>query len=274
MPDIKSNEREFMSQIGFIGGGNMAEALIKGMLQSNIKDIMVSELRDERRVYLEKTYNIKTIPDNKEVVKNCNIIILAVKPQNMDDVTAEIAEMITSDKLVVSIAAGITLSYLSSKLKTSKIIRVMPNTPALVQEGMSVLSMCECIHDKEMGFVRDIFMSVGRVLVLPEKYMDAVTALSGSGPAFIALFVENMIDAGITMGLSKENAAELAIQTLIGTARLLETGMPPNKLREMVTSPGGTTAAGLKVFEERGLREIVMAVIEAATNRSKELGRR
>ncbi len=260
--------------IGFIGGGNMAEALIKGILQSRMKDIMVSEPRDDRRIYLEKTYNVKTTSDNKEVVKNSTIIILAVKPQNMDDVTSETAALITNNKLVVSIAAGITLSYLSSRLKTSKIIRVMPNTPALVQEGISVLSMCECIHDKEMGLVRDIFMSVGKVLVLPEKYMDAVTALSGSGPAFIALFVENMIDAGIAAGLSKDNATELAIQTLIGTARLLETGMPPDRLRVMVTSPGGTTAAGLKVFEERGLKDIVTSVIEAATNRSKELGRK
>jgi pyrroline-5-carboxylate reductase len=150
----------------------------------------------------------------------------------------------------------------------------MPNTPALVQEGMSVLSMSECIHDKEMGLLKDIFMSIGKVLILPEKYMDAVTALSGSGPAFIALFIEHMIHAGVKMGLTSDNASELAIQTLIGTARLLETGIPPDKLREMVTSPGGTTAAGLKVFEERGHQDIVTAVLEAAANRSKELGRR
>jgi pyrroline-5-carboxylate reductase len=259
--------------IGFIGGGNMAEAIIKGIFGKRGRDIMVSEPRDERRAYLEYTYKINTTSDNKEVVKSCNIIILAVKPQNMDSVSAEISDAISSDKIVVSIAAGITLSYLSSRLKTSKIIRVMPNTPALVQEGMSVLSMCECIHDKEMNLIRDIFMSIGKVMVLPEKYMDAVTAVSGSGPAFIALFVEKMIDAGITMGLSKDNASALAIQTLIGTAKLLETGMPPDKLREMVTSPGGTTAAGLKVFEEKGLKDIVAAVVEAAANRSKELGK-
>jgi pyrroline-5-carboxylate reductase len=134
--------------------------------------------------------------------------------------------------------------------------------------------MCECIHDKEMALVRGIFMSVGKVLVLPEKYMDAVTALSGSGPAFVALFTEAMIAAGIKMGLTEGNASELAIQTVIGTARLLETGMPPDKLREMVTSPGGTTAAGLKVFEEIGLKEMVSGVIGAAANRSKELGRK
>jgi len=261
--------------IGFIGGGNMAEAMIKGIVQSGLKDIIVSEPRDDRRAYLEKTYGIKVSPDNREIVRNSHIIILAVKPQNMDDVTNGITDLISNDKIIISIAAGITLSYLSSRLnKTSKIIRVMPNTPALVQEGMSVLSMFECIADKEMVFIRDIFMSIGKVLVLPEKYMDAVTALSGSGPAFIALFVESMIEAGVAVGLSRENAAELAIQTLIGTAKLLETGMPPDKLREMVTSPGGTTAAGLGVFEQKGLKNIVTAVIEAARDRSKELGRK
>lgn len=260
--------------IGFIGGGNMAEALIKGMLQSGMKDILVSEPRNERRAYLEKTYGIKTTSDNREICANSTIIILAVKPQNMDDVTAEISGVLSGDTLVVSIAAGITLSYLSARLKISKIVRVMPNTPALVQEGMSVLSMCECIHDKEMGLVRGIFMSVGKVRVLPEKYMDSVTALSGSGPAFIALFAEKMVEAGITLGLTRDNASELAIQTLIGTAKLLETGMPPERLREMVTSPGGTTAAGLRVFEEKGLQTIVQAAIEAAANRSKELGRK
>ncbi len=259
--------------IGFIGGGNMAEALIKGMVRSWMKDILVSEPRDERRAFLEKTYNVTATADNKEVVGNCNIIILAVKPQNMDAVTAGISDLISTDKVIVSIAAGITLSYLTSRLKTSKIVRVMPNTPALVQEGMSVLSMCECIQDKEMSLVRGIFMSVGKVLVLPEKYMDAVTALSGSGPGFISFFVESLIEAGVRVGLNRDNASELSIQTIIGTAKLLGTGMPPDKLREMVTSPGGTTAAGLRVFEEKGLIDMVTAVIQAAVNRSKELGR-
>lgn len=258
--------------IGFIGGGNMAEAIIKGIFVKRGRDIIVSEPVDKRRAYLEETYHVKTTPDNKEVVRNCSIIILAVKPQNMDDVTAEISGVISNDKIIVSIAAGITLSYLSSRLKTEKIIRVMPNTPALVQEGMSVMSMCECMHDKEIGLIKDIFMSIGILLSLPEKYMDAVTALSGSGPAFIAYFIEAMIEGGVKTGLSKDNATELAVQTLLGTAKLLDTGISPSKLREMVTSPKGTTAAGLKVFEEKGLKEGVIAAIEAATNRARELG--
>jgi len=259
--------------IGVIGGGNMAEAMIKGMLRSNLKDIIISEPRHERREYLEYAYHIKTTPNNSDVIRQCSIVILAVKPQNMDDVTAEISGAVANDTIIVSIAAGVTLSYLTSRLKTTKIIRVMPNTPALVQEGMSVLALCEDITDSEMATVRDIFLSFGKVLVLPEKYLDAVTALSGSGPAFIALFVEAMIDAGVKMGITEEDALKLSRQTLLGTAKLLETGIPPAKLREMVTSPGGTTAAGLKVFGEKDFYGLIFQVIRAATERSKELGR-
>ncbi|HAK89273.1 MAG TPA: pyrroline-5-carboxylate reductase [Nitrospiraceae bacterium] len=260
--------------IGFIGGGNMAEALIKGMTSQGMKDIIVSEPREERRKYLEQTYGIKATPDNKGVANLCNIIILAVKPQNMDAVLDEITVMVTDDKTVVSIAAGITLSYLQSKLKTKKLIRVMPNTPALVQEGMSVMSLCECFSDRDISIVRDIFMSVGRVLTMPEKYMNAVTALSGSGPAFIALFVEALIEGGVKTGINKEHAVELAVQTLLGTAKLLDTGMAPERLREMVTSPGGTTAAGLKVFEEKYFKDITVDALHAAVRRAEELGRR
>lgn len=263
--------------IGFMGGGNMAEALIKGIAQSSKliaqSEILVSEPREERRKYLEQTYGVKITPDNKEVASSCNIIILAIKPQNMDTVLDEIADLITDEKTVVSIAAGITFSYLQMRLKTKKLIRVMPNTPALIQEGMSVMSLCECISDKDIMIVRDIFMSIGRLLILPEKYMNAVTALSGSGPAFIAYFIEAMIEGGEKMGLNKGDATALAIQTLLGTARLLDTGMSPEKLREMVTSPGGTTEAGLKIFEERGFIDIVKDAIETAVERAKELGR-
>jgi pyrroline-5-carboxylate reductase len=265
-------------KIGFIGGGNMAEALIKGAVSGQrsavSSQIFVAEPRDERRKYLEKSYGIITTASNNEVASSCNIIILAVKPQNMETVLDEISPHITEDKTVVSIAAGITLAFLSSKLKTKKLIRVMPNTPALVQEGMSVMSLCECFSDKDITVVREIFMSIGKVTTLPEKYMDAVTALSGSGPAFIALFIEEMIRAGIKLGLSEDDAFTLAVQTTIGTAKLLETGMTPSKLREMVTSPGGTTAAGLNVFKEKGLTDIVSAALTAAKNRAEELGRK
>lgn len=262
--------------IGFIGGGNMAEALIKGIMQGTgyrMQDVIVSEPREDRREYLEKTYGVRVTTSNREVVTNCNIIILAVKPQNMDGVLNEISDIINDDKTVVSIAAGITLSYLQSRLKTRKLIRVMPNTPALVQEGMSVIALCECFSDPSIYQVRDIFMSIGKVITLPERYINAVTALSGSGPAFISLFVEAMIEGGIMMGLSKDDATTLAIQTLLGTAKLLDTGIAPSRLREMVTSPGGTTEAGLKVFNERGLKEIIISAIKRAKERADELGR-
>jgi len=261
--------------IGFIGGGNMAEAIIKGIRsqESGVRrDIFVSEPREDRRKYLESSYGIKTTLSNKEVAATCNIIILAVKPQNMAAVLDEISDLITEEKTVVSIAAGITLSFLQLKLKTKKLIRVMPNTPAIVQEGMSVMSLCECFSDKDIAVVRDIFMSVGKVLTLPEKYMDAVTAVSGSGPAFIAFFVESMIDAAKKIGLPAANAQQLAIQTLIGTAEIVKTGMTPEKLREMGTSPGGTTRAGLAVFEEKGLKDIVYDSLYSALKRAEELG--
>jgi pyrroline-5-carboxylate reductase len=264
-------------KIGFIGGGNMAEALIKGIRGRGHgvrEEIFVSEPREDRQKYLEQTYGVQATSSNKEVAVLCNIIILAVKPQNMGTVLDEIGPDITEEKTVVSIAAGITLAYLSSKLRTKKLIRVMPNTPALVQKGMTVMSLCECFSDTDMATVREIFMSIGELIVLPEKYMDAVTAVSGSGPAFIAFFIEAMIAAGIKLGLSEDSAFTLAVQTAIGTSKLLEAGTAPSKLREMVTSPGGTTAAGLNVFKDKGLADIISAALTAAKHRAEELGRK
>ena len=260
--------------IGFIGGGNMAEALIKGMTTEGMRDILVSEPREERRQELMRNYSIRATHSNLEVAATCGIIILAVKPQNMEAVLSEIAGTINDTQTVVSIAAGITLAFLQSRLRTSKIIRVMPNTPALVQEGMSVYALCECFTGSEVNTVKSILMSIGRVIALPERLMDAVTAVSGSGPAFIALFIEAMIEAGERLGLSKSEATELAVQTALGTTRLLDAGMSTEKLRQMVTSPGGTTAAGLKVFEEKGLKTMVADALVAAKNRAEELGRK
>lgn len=260
--------------IGFIGGGNMAEALIRGMTAEGMKDIVVSEPRQDRGQELEKKYGVRAVQSNREAAESCSIIILAVKPQNMEPVLDEIADVIDDTKTVVSIAAGITISYLQSRLKTSRIIRVMPNTPALIQEGMSVYSLCECFAGNEVNVVRSILMSIGRVIALPERLMDTVTAVSGSGPAFIALFVEAMIEGGEKLGLSRTDATELAVQTALGTARLLDTGMSPENLRQMVTSPGGTTAAGLKVFEEKGFKPLVFEALLAAKNRAEELGKK
>jgi pyrroline-5-carboxylate reductase len=260
--------------IGFIGGGNMAEALIKGMRIEGMRDIIVSEPKEERRKYLESAYQIRATASNQDVVAASGIIILAVKPQNMGAVLDEITAGVDETKTVVSIAAGITLDYLQSKLKTTRLVRVMPNTPALVLEGMSVLSLCSCLPEPVIAPVRQIFMSIGHVMTLPEKQINAVTAVSGSGPAFIALFIECMITAGEQLGLSPDSARELAVQTLVGTAKQIGEGMSPEKLREMVTSPGGTTAAGLASFQENGLKEITITALQAAHRRAEELGRK
>lgn len=258
---------------GFVGGGNMAEALIKGMTLHGMRDIMVSEPREERRKHLEKSYGVKTTGDNKEVVRASSVIVLAVKPQNMEEVLGEIADSVTPEKTVVSIAAGVTLDYLKERLRTERLVRVMPNVAALAQEGMTVISLCECFSDREMATVRDIFMSVGKVLVMPERHLNAVTAVSGSGPAFIALFIDAMAEAGTGMGLREDDARILAVQTAVGTARLLDEGLPPARLIEMVRSPGGTTAEGLSVFEQKGLRAMVSEALEAARKRAGELAK-
>jgi pyrroline-5-carboxylate reductase len=258
---------------GFVGGGNMAEALIKGMALQGRRDIVVSEPREERRRHLEKAYGVRTTADNTEAVRASKVVVLAVKPQNMAEVLEDIAGSVTAEKTVVSIAAGITLDYLKQRLKTERLVRVMPNVAALAQEGMTVMSLCECFSDRDMAAVRDIFMSVGKVLVMPERHLDAVTAVSGSGPAFIALFVEAMAEAGAKMGLREDDARVLAVQTAVGTARLLEDGLPPGRLIEMVRSPGGTTAEGLRVFEERGMRALVSEALEAARRRAGELAK-
>jgi pyrroline-5-carboxylate reductase len=256
--------------IGFIGGGNMAEALIKGIVQKGEK-IIVSEPREDRRRYLADTFKVQTTASNTEALERADIVILAVKPQNMAEVLDGISGAVRADKTIVSIAAGITLSYLRSRLKTDRLIRVMPNTPALVQEGMSVLSFYPGLPEESAAAVTGIFAAVGKTMVLPEEQINAVTALSGSGPAFVALFAEAMIASAEKLGIARKDAADLAIQTLIGTAGLLKTGMPPENLRKLVTSPGGTTAAGIRVFEEKGLFDLVAEALTAAKKRAEEL---
>ena len=256
--------------IAFIGGGNMAEALIKGIADSN-GGIIVSEPREDRRKFLEATYGVTAIASNCEAAEKGNIILLAVKPQNMAAVLDEITGAVGDKKTVVSIAAGITLTFLRSKLKVKNLIRVMPNSPSLALEGMSVLAFDPGLPQKIAVDVVKIFSAVGKVLILPEEQINAVTAVSGSGPAFFALFAEAMIKSGENMGLAKEDAALLAIQTMIGTAALLKAGISPQDLRKAVTSPGGTTAAGIKVFEEKGLGDLVTDALEAARSRAVEL---
>lgn len=256
---------------GFIGGGNMAEALIRGLIKDGKRDIIVSDPIEERRRYLEKCYGIKTTDSNLKIVKESDLIVLAIKPQNMIDVLEEIKEHVTNRHTVVSIAAGINLNLIKKYLKTDKLIRAMPNLAATVGEAMTVLALCECLEMKVVAPVRDIFMSVGKVITLPERYMNLVTAISGSGPGFFCYIVEKFIEVASELGFSEDIAAELVIQTFIGTAKLLDSGLPPDKIRQKVTSPGGTTEAGLRVLSDGKLKEILFSTIREASNRAKEL---
>ena len=252
----------------------MAEALIKGMKESKSDwDIMVSEPVSERRDYLEKTYDLMATANNVELCEASGIIVLAVKPQQMDEVLESIKQAVTPDKTVVSIAAGIKLAYYENRLNTTKIIRVMPNMGAFIQQSMSVFSVCDCFTGKEINLVKQMLMSSGRVLALPEAQMDAVTAVSGSGPAFVALFADAMYEAGVSLGLQQRDSMELVVQTLRGTAALLDGELQPAKLIEMVRSPGGTTAEGLKSFESSEIYAIVEKALKAASDRSAELAR-
>ncbi|MCE5311860.1 MAG: pyrroline-5-carboxylate reductase [Nitrospiraceae bacterium] len=258
--------------IGFIGGGNMAEALIKGMVLKGQKDILVSEPRGMRKTFLEKAYGITTTSSNKEVAEKCSILILAIKPQNMAEVLDEIAPLIRPEQTVVSVAAGISIAFIKSRVKTEKIVRVMPNTPAMVQEAMTVLTMSKELSQVEYATINEIFSSVGKTALMPESLLNSVTALSGSGPAFICVFVEHMVAAAIKAGLTKEDAYTLATQTLIGTTKMVEAGYELSNIRTMVTSPGGTTAAGLAVFHDKNLGQMVEDSLSAAKKRAEELG--
>ncbi|MBF0318822.1 MAG: pyrroline-5-carboxylate reductase [Nitrospirae bacterium] len=256
--------------IGFIGGGNMAEALIKGMTSIHIKDIYVSEPQKDRRHYIEKTYGVKTTGDNIELGRAADIIIVAVKPQIISGIAEALNSMDLSKKTLVSIAAGVSTSYLRQAFRTDNVIRVMPNTPALVLKGMSVIAAGEGCSADTMGRIVEIFSSIGKIHFLSERHMDAVTALSGSGPAFIALFVEGMIQGGIALGLNEETASLLTLQTLAGTAELLASHTPEAVIK-MVSSPGGTTVAGLKAFNDRDVMGVIAGAICAAASRSAEL---
>lgn len=268
---------EMKDTIGFIGAGNMAEALIKGMLAAGLvppQAIYASDIRDTQLKKIKKTCGTKTCKDNTEVITRTGTILLAVKPQNMEEVLSEIAPLVTPEHLLISIAAGVTTQAILGHLNGAvPVIRVMPNTPALIQEGASVLARGVHATENHSARAQKIFESVGTVVTLDESLMDAVTGLSGSGPAYVFLFIEALADAGVKMGLPRSVAISLATQTCLGAAKMVSaTGKHPAQLRDMVTSPGGTTISGLHKLEAGGLRTALMDAVEAATRRSRELG--
>ena len=262
----------------FIGGGNMAEALIKGLLSGLgviPQQIMATDVVPERRTYMHTTYGITASADNKHAVQESTVVVLAVKPQIMPMILEEIAPVVNSEKLVISIAAGITLQTLQRALGDSRrVVRVMPNTPALVLAGAAGISPGKAATAQDIALVEQIFNAVGRAMVVSDEMMDVVTGLSGSGPAFIFALIEGLSDGGVLMGLARPTATLLAAQTVLGAAKMvLETGKHPGELKDMVTSPAGTTIAGMQALESGGLRGMMMEAVRRATERSEALGR-
>lgn len=262
--------------IGFIGGGNMAEALIKGLLAGGVPaaDLVVAEPHDKRREFLAGNYGVKCSEDNGAAVVGSDVIILAIKPQVAEKVLQEIELMETTGKLFISIMAGVKTSSIEAVFPGKvRVVRVMPNTPALVLEASSAVAPGSHATSEDVSLARRILELVGKAWLVEEKLMDAVTGLSGSGPAYVLTFIEALADAGVKNGLARDVALGLAAQTVYGTAKLLlDTREHPAQLRDKVTSPGGTTIAGLHAMEKEGFRGTVMNAVDAATTRSRELG--
>ncbi len=264
-------------KIGFLGGGQMAEALIKGILNADLAEpsqIVALDLDEGRRKLLEDTYAITaTLEDDK--IADCAIVVIAVKPQIVGPLLEKCSDWINARHLIISIAAGITLPFMEQRLADGcRVIRVMPNTPALVLEGASALSAGTNAVNDDMDTANRIFSAIGKSVILPENYLDAVTGLSGSGPAYVFQFIESLMDGAVKVGLSQQDARTLVLQTVLGSVKLaMESDMHPAQLRSMVTSPGGTTIAGLHELEKAGFKAGIMNAVEAATKRSAELGK-
>lgn len=262
--------------VGFLGTGNMAEALIRGLIHAGVvapAQIAGSDPRLERCHEMAEKYKIAVGTDNVDVARRSEILILSVKPQVMSKVLDEVAPHVHPRALVISIAAGIPIAAIESKLPKARVVRTMPNTPALVGAGATAVAAGGHATPEDLQAAKRIFDSIGLTVILDEAQMDAVTGLSGSGPAYIFLIIEALSDAGVKMGLSRYNAQALAAQTVLGSAKLLiETNEHPGRLKDMVTSPGGTAIAGLHTLEQGGLRTTLINAVEAATKRSRELG--
>ncbi len=265
-------------RIGFIGGGNMGEALISGLIMANSakpENITCSDVRKDALQELKDKYGVNTTTDNNEVVRNSDIIVYATKPQILASVLKETADALDQSKLVISIAAGVPLAAIASGVgKELRLIRVMPNICAFVKESATAIAAGDFVLEGDVEMAKEIFDSVGISVFIQENVlMDAFTGLSGSGPAYMFLIIEAMADAGVKMGLSRKDSLLLSAQTMLGSAKmLLESKEHPGQLKDRVTSPGGTSIAGIHTLEQGGLRTTIIDCVEVATKRSKELG--
>jgi pyrroline-5-carboxylate reductase len=264
-------------KIGFVGGGNMAGALIRGLVQSGTvtaEQIRASDVSEERLAELRGKHGVHTTTDNEEIARWADVVVIAVKPQIVDRILAPIAAALAEGDLVVSIAAGVPIEAIEARLPAgARVVRAMPNTAAMALAGATAIAPGAHATPHDVEVARALFEAVGRCVVLDEALLDAVTGLSGSGPAYVMLMIEALADGGVKVGLGRDVALLLAAQTVYGAAKLqLETGEHPGRLKDMVTSPGGTAIAGLHTLEAGGLRRTLIDAVEVASLRSAELG--
>lgn len=265
-------------KIAFVGGGNMAEAMLAAILSKGISPaagISVSDPKQERRHHLEQKYGVSAYQANRPAVASADLVVLAVKPQDLAAVMGELKGGLKPSQLVLSIVAGASIRALARGLGHDRIVRVMPNTPVQVGQGMSVWTATAAVSSEQKGLVSTLLGAMGKaVMVGDEAFLDKATAVSGSGPAYLFYFVESLVAAAVSIGLPEEMASELVRQTVLGSSRYLEeSGRTPAELRRMVTSPGGTTAEALRKFTEGQFSETVRAAVAAAYQRARELGR-
>lgn len=262
-------------KMGFIGGGAMAEAMVKGILKAELmtrQQLYAYDCSAERMNYLQKKYAINIVESEVKLISEVDILLIAVKPQNIKAVLEGLKGIMRPEILVMSIVAGASLAMLEGKLVNTPVVRLMPNTPAMVGEAMTAIVQGHFATGEHIEIVKDIFNAVGRTIVVDESAIDAVTGLSGSGPGYVFVFLDALASAGIRVGLNRETAMLLAAQTLYGSAKMvLETGEHPSKLRDDVSSAGGTTITGIHLLEKGAFRGLVMDAVVAATERSKEM---
>lgn len=263
--------------IGFMGGGNMAAALVKGLLHSKLvgpTHIVVSDVKKERLAELHDAHGIRTTADNHELVRDVDVLVISVKPQVVDKALGAIGSEVKKSTLVLSVAAGVPIEALESRLPAgAHVIRAMPNTPATALAGATAIAAGTHATEADLETAKRLFDAVGKTVILDESLIDAVTGLSGSGPAYVMLIIEALADGGVKMGLHRDTSLLLAAQTVYGSAKLLlESGEHPGRLKDMVTSPGGTAIAGLHTLESGALRKTLIDAVETASLRAAQLG--